>query len=79
MVGEEEDMKERGKREDENWYQWKNSSGQGNLKGGPCYESPKQERFPTHLNLNPKPQSIQQSKDINSVETQQVKSHNKVR
>ena len=31
--------REREKRWDENWYRWKNSSGQGNLKGGPCYES----------------------------------------
>ena len=30
----------REKRWDENWDQWKNSSGQGNLKGGPYYESP---------------------------------------
>jgi len=35
--------KEREKRWDENWIQWKNSSGQGNLKGRPCYESPKKE------------------------------------
>jgi len=33
--------REREKRWDENWSQWKNSSGRGNLKGGPCYESPK--------------------------------------
>jgi len=33
--------KEREKRWDENWSQWKNSSGRGNLKEGPCYESPK--------------------------------------
>ena len=31
--------REREKRWDENWYRWKNSSGRGNLKGGPCYES----------------------------------------
>ena len=36
--------KEREKRWDKNWYRWKNSSGQGNLKGRPCYESPKQEK-----------------------------------
>jgi len=36
--------KEREKRWDENWLQWKNSSGQGNLKGGPCYKNPKQEK-----------------------------------
>jgi len=36
--------REREKRWDKNWYQWKNSSEQGNLKGGPCYESPKQEK-----------------------------------
>ena len=36
--------KERERRWDENWNQWKkNSSGQGILKGGPCYESPKKE------------------------------------
>ena len=36
--------KEREKRWDENWLRWKNSSGRGNLKGGPCYENPKQEK-----------------------------------
>jgi len=36
--------REREKRWDENWSQWKNSSGQGILKGGPCYESPRKER-----------------------------------
>jgi len=35
--------KEREKRWDENWSRWKNSLGQGNLKGGPCYKSPKKE------------------------------------
>ena len=35
--------REREKRWNENWSQWKNSSGWGNLKGGPCYESPKKE------------------------------------
>jgi len=35
--------REREKRWDENWNQWKNSLGRGNLKGGPCYESPKKE------------------------------------
>ena len=35
--------REREKRWNENWSQWKNSSGRGNLKGGPCYESPKKE------------------------------------
>jgi len=35
--------KEREKRWDENWSQWKNSSGQENLKGGLCYESPRKE------------------------------------
>ena len=29
--------REREKRWDENWHQWKNSSGQGNLKGGLFY------------------------------------------
>jgi len=33
--------RERERRWDENWDQWKNSLGQGNLKEGPCYESPK--------------------------------------
>ena len=36
--------RKRKKRWDENWNQWKNSSGQGILKGGPCYESPKKEK-----------------------------------
>jgi len=36
--------REQEKRWDKNWYRWKNSSEQGNLKGGPCYESPKQEK-----------------------------------
>jgi len=35
--------REREKRWDKNWSQWKNSSEQGNLKGRPCYESPKKE------------------------------------
>ena len=35
--------REREKRWDKNWSQWKNSSGQGNLKRGPCYESLKKE------------------------------------
>ena len=35
--------KKREKRQDKNWSQWKNSLGQGILKGGPCYESPKKE------------------------------------
>ena len=35
--------REREKRWHENWRQWKNSSGQENLKGGLCYESPKKE------------------------------------
>ena len=33
--------REREKRWDENWSWWKNSLGQGNLKRGLCYESPK--------------------------------------
>ena len=33
--------RKREKRWDKNWNQWKNSSGQGNLKRGPCYKSPK--------------------------------------
>jgi len=37
--------KERKKRWDENWNRWKNSSGQGILRGGPCYETPKEERI----------------------------------
>ena len=36
--------KERKRRWDENWNQWKNSSGQGILKRGPCYKSPKKEQ-----------------------------------
>jgi len=36
--------REREKRWDENWSRWKNSLEQGNLKGGPCYESPKKEK-----------------------------------
>ena len=36
--------REREKRWDENWKWWKNSLGQGILKGGPCYESPKKEQ-----------------------------------
>jgi len=35
--------RERERRWDKNWSQWKNSLGQGNLKRGPCYESPKKE------------------------------------
>jgi len=35
--------RKREKRWNENWSQWKNSSGRGNLKGGLCYESPKKE------------------------------------
>jgi len=35
--------REREKRWDKNWSQWKNSSGRGNLKRGPYYESPKKE------------------------------------
>jgi len=35
--------KEKEKRWDKNWSQWKNSLGQGNLKEGSCYESPKKE------------------------------------
>ena len=31
--------REREKRWDENWHRWKNSSGRGNLKGGPCCEN----------------------------------------
>jgi len=36
--------REREKRWDENWNRWKNSSGQGILKRGPCYESPKKKK-----------------------------------
>jgi len=36
--------REREKRWDENWNQWKNSSGQGILKGGSCYEISKEKR-----------------------------------
>ena len=31
--------RQREKRWEENWRQWKNSLGQGNLKGGLCYET----------------------------------------
>jgi len=47
--------REREKRWDENWSQWKNSLGRGILKGGPCYESPREERVShafTHLISN---------------------------
>ena len=47
--------KEREKRWHENWSQWKNSSEQENLKGGPCYESPKKKltsRMFEHLIYN---------------------------
>jgi len=37
--------KEREKRWDENWNRWKNSSEQGILRGGPCYEIPKEKRI----------------------------------
>ena len=36
--------RERERRWDENWNRWKNSSGRGILKGGPCYESPKKDQ-----------------------------------
>jgi len=36
--------REREKRWNENWNRWKNSSGRGILKGGPCYETPKEKR-----------------------------------
>ena len=35
--------RERKRRWDKNWNQWKNSLGRGNLKGGLCYKSPKRE------------------------------------
>jgi len=62
--------KERERRWNENWNQWKNSLGQGILKGGPCYESPKKERVPhafKHLVANIKLYNA--DKDINSVGT----------
>ena len=37
--------RERKKRWDKNWNQWKNSLGQENLKRRPCYESPKRRKF----------------------------------
>ena len=41
--------REREKRWDENWSQWKNSSEQGNLKGGPhVIRPPKRKYFPMH-------------------------------
>jgi len=36
--------REREKRWDKNWNQWKNSLGQGNLKRGPCYKSSKRRK-----------------------------------
>jgi len=36
--------RERERRWDENWKRWKNSLGQGILKGGPCYKSLGEER-----------------------------------
>ena len=36
--------RKREKRWDKNWNRWKNSSGQEILKGGPYYESPREER-----------------------------------
>jgi len=54
--------RERKKRWDKNWSQWKNSLGQGNLKRGPCYESPKKEMvFHTFKHL------IQNLKSYNEV------------
>jgi len=47
--------REREKRWDKNWSRWKNSSGRGILKGGPCYKSSKGERVShtfTHLISN---------------------------
>ena len=37
--------RERERRWDENWKRWKNSLGQGILKGGPCYKSLSQTSF----------------------------------
>ena len=37
--------REKEKRWDENWNRWKNSLGRGILKGGPCYETPKEKRI----------------------------------
>jgi len=36
--------RERERRWDKKWDQWKNSLGQENLKGGPCYGSPEQKK-----------------------------------
>ena len=36
--------REREKKWDKNWYQWKNSLGRENLKGGPCCENLEQEK-----------------------------------
>ena len=36
--------REREKRWNKNWSQWKNSLGRENLKEGPCYKSPKKEK-----------------------------------
>jgi len=60
--------REREKRWDENWRRWKNSLGQGILKGGPCYESPRKEIVShafEHLISNIK--SYNRNKDINSM------------
>ena len=60
--------REREKRWDENWSRWKNSLGQGILKGGPCYESPRKERVSCafeHLISHIK--SYNKNKDINSM------------
>jgi len=37
--------REREKKWDKNWNRWKNSSGRGILKRGPCYETPKEKRI----------------------------------
>ena len=60
--------REREKRWDENWRRWKNSLGQGILKEGLCYESPRKEIVShafEHLISNIK--SYNRNKDINSM------------
>jgi len=62
--------REKEKRWDENWNRWKNSLGRGILKGGPCYENPKEERI-SHAfgNLTDNIKVTQRSQAINSMGT----------
>jgi len=62
--------REKEKRWDENWNRWKNSLGRGILKGGPCYENPKEERISRAFgNLTDNIKVTQRSQAINSVGT----------